>query len=65
MHLTTIERNKMIKGLHYKTEDIMHTDTDIIVVVSMYGVHHNFTSHTDKFEVYNSDLILFSILSLS
>jgi len=51
LHLTTIERKKMIKCLHYKTEDIMHTDTDTIVVVSMYGVHHKFTSHADKFEV--------------
>jgi len=35
LHLTTIERKKMIKCLHYRTEDIKHTDTDTIVVVSM------------------------------
>jgi len=43
----------------------MHTDPDTIAVVSTYGVHHKFTSHMDKFVVYNSDLILLNILSLS
>jgi len=38
--------------------DIMYTDSDTIDVISMYGVYHNFTYHVDKYEVYNSDLIL-------
>ena len=32
----------------------MHTDPDTIAIVSMYGVHHNFSYHVDKFEAYNS-----------
>jgi hypothetical protein len=55
----------MEKYLHYNTMGIMHTGTVTIVVVSMCDVYHNFTSHVDKFEVYNSELILFNILSTS
>jgi hypothetical protein len=43
----------------------MPTEPDTIAIVSKYGVHHKFTSHMDKFVLYNSDLILFNILSLS
>ena len=39
----------------------MHTDSDTIVLVSMYGVHQNFTYHVERFEVYNSDLMPTSV----
>jgi len=63
LHLTTIEIKYMKKRLYHSTNCIMHTGTVNIAVVSMYDVHHNFASHVDKFEVYNSELILFNILS--
>ena len=47
------------------TKDIMHTGTVTIAVVSMYNVHQKFTTHVDKFAVYNSVSILFNILSIS
>jgi hypothetical protein len=48
----------MINCLHYNTKDTMHTDPDIIALVTIYDVYQNFAYHVDKYDLYNSDLIL-------